>query len=240
MERKKLIKLLGLNLGIAAADIITISSGIIGGSPLATASGITIIFLTSAGLIYGNYKLHKEPEVVIPAPEIWTTEKYIEELNIYRWSKTFGKNVALLLAQIQRQQKKNETIRDILLQKFSPDEISYQKFYAVIPEVEKIFFRNIRRVINTLKAFDEEGYNINGKEEEAEGFSPEIIWVKLRVYNEYITSVKTVTEDNEQLLTKLDELMLEISDLNSADSGQLKKIMDYIDELKKQVDGYKD
>jgi hypothetical protein len=146
MERKKLIKLLGLNLGIAVADIITIS-GIIGGGQLATASGITIIFLTSAGLIYGNYKLHKEPEEeVIPIPEPWTMEKYIEELNIYRWSKTFGKNVALLLDQIQRQQKKNKTIRDILLQKFSPREISYQKFDAVIPEVEKIFFRNIRRI----------------------------------------------------------------------------------------------
>ncbi len=240
MEKKKLIKLLGLNLGIAAADIITISSGFIDGGPLAIASGITIIFLTSAGLIYGNYKLHKEPEVVIPAPEIWTMENYIEELNIYRWSKTFGKNVALLLDQIQRQQKKNKTIRDILRQKFSPDEISYQKFDAVIPQVEKIFFRNIRRIINTLRAFDEEGYNIIRKEEEAEDFSPEFKEDKLKVYNEYITSVKTVTEDNEQLLMKLDKLLLAISDLNSADSGQLVKIMDYIDELTKQVKFYKD
>jgi hypothetical protein len=106
--------------------------------------------------------------------------------------------------------------------------------------VEKIFFRNIRRIINTLKAFDEEGYNIIRKEEEAKGFSPEFKEDKLKVYNEYITSVNTVTEDNEQLLLGLDKLLLEISDLNSADSGQLVKIMDDIDELIKQVKYYKD
>jgi hypothetical protein len=240
MERKRLIKLFGLNLGIAAADIITINSVWIWAGTLGIASGITIIFLTSAGLIYGNYKLLKEPEVVIPVPEIWTMEKYIEELNIYRWSKTFGKNVALLLDQIHRQQKKNKTIRDILLQKFSPTEISYQKFDAVIPEVEKIFFRNIRRIINILEAFDEEGYNIIIDEHEAGAFSPNFIADKLKVYKEYITAAKTCTENNEQLLLKLDELMLEISDLNSADSGQLVKIIDYIDKLKEQVKRYKD
>ena len=67
MERETLIKLLGLNLGIAAANIITFSPGLIGlelvgASALATAFGSTIIFLSGAGLIYGNYKLLTVPE----------------------------------------------------------------------------------------------------------------------------------------------------------------------------------
>ena len=65
MDREKLIKLLGLNSGIAAANIITFSPGLIGlelgVSALATAVGITIIFLSGATLIYGNYKLLTVP-----------------------------------------------------------------------------------------------------------------------------------------------------------------------------------
>ena len=66
MDRKKRIKLLGLNLGIAAANIIIFSPGLIGlelvgASALETALGSTIIFLSGAGLIYGNYKLLTGP-----------------------------------------------------------------------------------------------------------------------------------------------------------------------------------
>ncbi len=62
---------MGLNLGIAAANIITFSPGLIGlelvgASAMATAFGSTFIFLSGAGLIYGNYKLLTGPEKVIP------------------------------------------------------------------------------------------------------------------------------------------------------------------------------
>ena len=61
---------MGLNLGIAAANIIAFSPGLIGlefrASALETAFGSTIIVLSGAGLIYGNYKLLTEPEKVIP------------------------------------------------------------------------------------------------------------------------------------------------------------------------------
>ena len=132
MDRKKQIKLLGLNLGIAAANIITFSPGLIGlelvgASAMATALGSTFIFLSGAGLIYGNYKLLTGPEKVIPTYKIRTREDYIEALNSHRGLKTFEKTVDLLLDQIERLQKKNKTIRDILLQNFSASEISLQE-----------------------------------------------------------------------------------------------------------------
>jgi hypothetical protein len=242
MERKELIKLLSLNLGIAAANIITFSPGLIGlelvgGSALATAFGSTIIFLSGAGLIYGNYKLLTEPEKVIPTKKI----DYIRALNILRGLKTFEETVGLLLGQIGRLQKKNKTIRDILLQKFSASEISYKKFDAVIAEVEKIFFMNIDSILNKLKAFDEEDYNFVRKKHEAGAFSQQLMEEKFKVYDEYIAFVKDATEDNEQILLKLDKLMLEISGLNSIESGQLEQMtgMIEIDNLIKQAKYYK-
>ena len=53
--------------------------------------------------------------------------------------------------------------------------------------------------------------------------------------------MKAATEDNEQILLKLDKLLLEISDLNSVESGQLEQMagMIEIDNLIKQAKYYK-
>lgn len=244
MDRKKRIKLLGLNLGIATVNIISFSPGLIGldiwASALSTAFGITLIFVSGVGLTYGNYKLLTVPENVIP-PIKMTVEYYIDALNILRRLKTFEVTVDLLLDQIERLQKKNKIIRDILLQIFSASEIAYKKFDVVIAEVEKIFFMNIRSIINKLNAFDEVDYNSIRKKHESGAFSQQFMEEKFKVYDEYITFVKAATEDNEQILLKLDKLLLEISGLNSVESGQLEQMpgMIEIDNLIKQAKYYK-
>ncbi|NPV62702.1 MAG: hypothetical protein HPY61_08745 [Methanotrichaceae archaeon] len=246
MERKKLINLLGLNLGIAAGNIILFSPGLVGlelvgAGALATAFGSAFIFLSGAGLLYGNYKLLAEPENLETRSKEWTADDYIEALNDCRPLKTFEETVDLLLDQIERLQKKNKIIRDILLQNFSASEISYGKFDAVISEVENIFFVNIRSIVNKLKAFDEEDYNFIRKKREEGAFSKQFIEEKSRVYDEYITFIKAAAEYNEQILLKLDRLLLEISDLNCIDSGQLEKMpgMVEINNLIKQAVLYK-
>ena len=64
---------------------------------------------------------------------------------------------------------------------------------------------------------------------------------KFKVYNEYIRFVKEATEDNEQILLKLDKLLLEISGLNCIESGELEQMagMIEIDNLIKQAKYYK-
>ena len=117
MNRKKRIKILILNLGIAAVNIITFSPVLVGlelagSGALETALGSTIIFLSGAGLIYGNYKL-LVLEKVIPPNKNSTVEDYIDALNMHRGLKTFEVTIDLLLDQIERLQKKNKTIRTI-------------------------------------------------------------------------------------------------------------------------------
>ena len=100
---------------------------------------------------------------------------------------------------------------------------------------------NIRSILNKLNAFDEEDYNFIRKKYEAGAISQQFMEEKFKVYNEYITFVKAATEDNEQILLKLDKLLLEISDLNSVESGQLEQMagMIEIDNLIKQAKYYK-
>ena len=212
------------------------------GSALEKAFGSAFLVLSGSGLVYGNYKLLSEPEKAIPIGAKSTKEDYVEALNEHRGLETFERNIDLLLDQIERLQKKNKTIRDILLQIFNASEISYQKFDAVIAEVENIFFKNIRSIINKLNAFDEEDYNFIKKQRNAGAFSEEIMEEKFKVYNEYIRFVKEATEDNEQILLKLDKLLLEISGLNCIESGELEQMagMIEIDNLIKQAKYYKD
>jgi len=242
MEREKQIKLLGLNLGIAAANIIVLPQVfVLGGAP-ATAFGIAFIFLSGAGLIYGNYRLFAEPdERETPTQKIKTAQDYIDALKDRRELKTFEKNIDLMLDQIDRLQKKNKIIREILLQIFSSSEISYQKFDGVISEVERIFFMNMHSIINKLDAFDEEDYNFIRNKSNSGDFSQQFMDEKIEVYNKYITFVKNAAEDNEAILLKLDKLLLELSGLNSVESGQLEKMpgMVEIDNLIKQTTNYK-
>lgn len=245
MDREKGIKLLGLNLGIAVADIIAFSSGLIdpfrpGASTFETALGITIIILSGAGLTYGNYKLLSPPPRPL-APGKWTVDDYIEALNLHRGLKTFERTIDLLIDQIERLQKKNRTIRSILLQIFGDSELSYKKFDAVIAEVEKIFFINIRSILNKMDAFDEDDYNFIRKKYESGDFSKEFMEEKFKVYDEYLSFIKNATEDNEEILLKLDKLLLEISGLNTVESGQIEKMpgMVEIDIMIKQAKYYK-
>ncbi|NLJ21532.1 MAG: hypothetical protein GX426_00270, partial [Methanothrix soehngenii] len=120
MNKDMLIRLLALNLGIAAANIAVFSSGLLAvdlfGSALEKAFGSAFLVLSGSGLVYGNYKLLSEPEKAIPIGAKSTKEDYVEALNEHRGLETFERNIDLLLDQIERLQKKNKTIRDILLQ----------------------------------------------------------------------------------------------------------------------------
>ena len=241
MERERQIKLLGLNLGIAAANIIVLPEIFVVGSALATAFGSAFIFLSGAGLIYGNYKLLAEQERETPTQKAMTAEDYIEELNNHKDLKTFENTVDLLLDQIERLQNKNKIIRDILLQIFSDSEMSYKRFDAIIAEVENIFYINIRSILNKINAFDEDDYNFIRNKRDSGDFSAEFMEEKIKVYSEYISFVKAAAENNEQILLKLDKLLLELSGLNSVERGQLEKMpgMIEIDDLIKQTIKYK-
>jgi hypothetical protein len=238
-DRKRLIKIFGLNLGIAAADIIFFSPGLLaielfGGNALETAFGWTMIFLSSVGIIYGNYRIFAQPDRPVPREEYYT-----EELIKHRGLKTFEDIINLTIDQIARLEKKDRSIMNILPQTFGDSEITCNKFAAAIAEIKNEFFRNIKAILNKLDTFDEEDYDFAKGNLDAEDVLKSINNDKLSVYNRYVASIKSAAEDNEQILLMLDKLLLGISDLKCPEGGQRQQMTEMIDGLIEQLKYYK-
>ncbi len=246
MRTDKIIKIAGLNIGIAMVNTILFSPGLLGiqigaASIFSTAFGGTAIFMSAVMFVYGNYRLLTDKEKIIQTSEIKTTEDYIIALKQNYSKKTFESDIDVILTQINRFQKKKETIIDILLQKFNNTEMSFKKFEGTILSVEDVFYINIKSILNKLNAFDEDEYNRIKKRNGVNTFSTEFMQTKMDIYNQYILFVKNATEDNEEIILKLDKLLLELSNFNCLEDGEIENMsgMKEIDELISKTNLYK-
>ncbi len=243
-DTEKIIKILVLNVGIGVIDTIIFSPGllgvaIIGASAFETAFGATAALMSAIVFAFGNYKLIVEKEKTIQVGEIKTADDCIDALNQNYDKRIFEKDITTILEQIEMFQTKRYTIKAVLLQKFDITEISYSKFDGVISDIEEIFYINIRSIINKLNAFDEKDYNRIRKNGEKK-FSKEFIQTKMRIYGEYVSFVKSAIEDNEQIILKLDKLLLELSKFNSLEGDKIENMsaMREIDELINKIKLY--
>lgn len=241
---KKAMKILSLNVGLGVVDTIIFSPGllaigIVGTGVFEMAFGTTAALMSAVVFIVGNYKLLTEKEKIIRTNEIKTIEECIEALNQNSDKKTFQKVISTIIEQIDMFQKKKETIKQVLLQKFDATEISYTKFNDVILNVENVFNANIKSIINKINAFDEKDYNRMRKDEENK-FSKEFINAKMQIYGDYISFVKNATEDNEQVILKLDKFLFEVSKFDSLEHGEIENMnaMKEMEELINKIQLY--
>ena len=150
----------------------------------------------------------------------------------------FDDDILKNLDQIKRFKRKQRTIKDILLQKFAINELTYQKFNNVLGKVENVIYMNMRSILNKIAAFDIDEYEALQKK----GFpANEVSTEKMQIYNEYISFVKSATKTNEDILLKLDKMLLEISRYNSIDGEDVSNLpaMIEMDELIKNANLYR-
>ncbi|GAA3401487.1 hypothetical protein ACFFNY_13875 [Paenibacillus hodogayensis] len=244
MTGTKYIKLFGLIVGVAVLNIIVFSPGIvgleIGGGALATASGITLLLASAIALLYGSYVLLARQPEALPVKQISTHEDYVEALTRYRRVKPLEGDIRFALEQLERIRKKRETLMDVLNQRFEPGELSYKKFASVIREVEKLFYLNVRSMLNRLNVFDEAEFASVMTQKTAR-FSKQLMQEKTNLYNDFLAFLKYSLDNNEEILLKLDKLLLEISRLDSFEPGDIENMpcMQEIDSLIKQTKYYK-
>ncbi|WP_353959113.1 hypothetical protein [Paenibacillus sp. PK1-4R] len=240
----KYIKLLGVILGIVAVNVLAFSPGFIGlnfeGGAFTTALSVTLLFGSAMALIYGSYTLLFRQPVVLPVKHIETHENYVEALSFYRRIKVLEEDITLGLSQLSRMKKKKETLLNVLHQRFDPGELSYKKFASVTMEVEKLLYLNIRSVLNRLNVFDEADY-ANMMKSKSESIPQKLFQEKTKVYNDYLSYVKNALHTNEEVLLKLDQLLLEISRLDSFEAGNIEQMpcMQEIDQLIKHTKLYR-
>ena len=244
MSSKKKLKLLLLNGLIILINIILFSNVFLGFSLFSgTALTIGISWFTILSSLFaffkGNSAILKNEEMHLLAKEVNSLDDCISvfEEAIYNGD-VFDDNIKKNIEQIKRFNRKHNTINDILLQKFSADEMTFQKFNDVLKEVEKVIYMNMRSIINKISAFDMEEYeNILKNKIDIKTIPQE----KLDIYNKYIDYVNEATNINEEILLKLDKMILEISQYNTIDGGDIKKMPAIIemDELIKNAKLYK-
>ena len=244
MTNTKYIKLIVVIVVVAMLNILVLSPGFlgleIGGSAFATAFGVTLLFVSVLVVLYWSYNLLFKQPVALPVQQIKTHEDYVEALTHYRHVKTLANDIAFALEQLERMTKKKDTLLNVLNQRFEPTELSYKKFASVTQEVEKLFYLNVRSILNRLNVFDESEFE-RVMNQKSTAFSQELLQEKRNVYKEYLSFMKSSLGTNEEILLKLDKLLLEISRLDSFEPGDIENMpcMQEIDMLIKQTKYYK-
>jgi hypothetical protein len=240
----KIVKLLSLIVGVAVTNIVVLSPGFIGleigDNAIATASAVTLLFASSLTLFYGCYAFLFKPSVVLPIKQIKTHEDYVASLGRYRRIKALEEDISVALAQLERMRKKQSTLFEVLDQRFEPSELSYRKFASVIREVQKLFYLNVRGALNRLQVLD--GAELAAVASPKTARLPtELFQEKANMYNEQLAYVKSAVGTNEEILLKLDKLLLEITKLDSHELGDIENMpgMREIDSLIKHTKLYK-
>lgn len=246
VSKEKIIKLILINVGIVLLNVIVFSPGLInltigGESALKTALAITIILMSVITFFVGNYSILTSKEKKIVLEKLETKEDLIKALRDQDKKRTFFKNIQDILKQVDRFEDKRDVIKDILLQKFNEGELTYQKFNSAVVDIERIFYLNIKSIINKINIFDEEDYFRISKDANKGNVNIKLIKEKLSIYNSYIVFVKEAIEDNEEILLRLDKFLLELSKFNSLEDGQIEYMNEVkeIEELISKVKFYK-
>ncbi|NQX44000.1 hypothetical protein HQN87_01545 [Paenibacillus tritici] len=223
LNRSGPIKLLGLVAGVVILNVAVLSPGLLGveiggGSALETASGVTLLIISLLVVLYGSYTLlFRPPAAKLPSVRFETREDYISGLSRHRNVKVLKDDISLALDQMERIDKKKAALLQLLGRRFDPAELSFRKFHSVIVEVEKLFYLNIRGILNKLSVFDAAEFARFSASTASSRFSSSLIQQKTALYHEYLSYVKGSLGANEEILLKLDQLLLEITELGSSD-----------------------
>ncbi|MDR2650169.1 MAG: hypothetical protein LBB94_10700 [Clostridiales bacterium] len=236
-------RLVAMNVSLSLLNIVIFSKAflgleIFGQSAMVTAFGVMWVFLTIAVFLYGNYKIL----YAISPPPAKIADRRFETLEscgillteyISREGKAFDSSLQSIKNQLERMLKKERTITDILLQKFQATELSFNKFQGQIEAVKKILRLNTRSVLNRLYAFDESEYekpfHSSGRHFEA----------KRALLNEYHDFLNQTIDYNEDILLKMDRLILELSKLNDPEELNNMDAFQEIDTLINNTKWYK-
>ena len=244
MRPRRIKQLILLNSAIVLFNIALFSNALLGlalfsGSALSISIAWTALLGSVFVFVKGNTQIISRPETRILLQNVNSLDSCVAvfEEAIHNGD-VFDENILRNIEQIKRFRRKHDTIKDMLLQKFSAEELSYQKFMGVLLEVENVIYMNMRSILNKISAFDVAEYEAMQRK----GFHDDALArEKLGIYNEYISFVDRATKTNEEILLKLDRMLLEISRYSSLDDGDVRRLpaIIEIDELIKNASLYK-
>ncbi len=238
MAKDKILKMLLFNLGLVLVDILLFSNAFLhidmsGNNPLTLALGVMAIVMSLALFGVVNYRFlsaGRTPyQPLMPEKSILTLDDCAASLQHYVDNnvKTFAEQLKTVIVQIGRMKKRMQTVQNILSERFSQTEMSFGRFHEPVMGMEKIMLLNGKSLLNRVNAFDEEEYEDILKKTAADD---RINATRLGIFNEYKSFVDRSVENNEEILLRLDKLILELSKLNDLNEGTIED-MDAVKEI---------
>ncbi len=228
MKIGNIAKLLGLVGVIALVNIAVLSPGllgiqIIGGSPLEAAMGATLIAASLMAFLYGSYSWLLRSPAPMPLKEAKTHEDFAQALAFYRDNKLLKKDIRLAMDQLERMVRRKSLLMKALGERFQETELSYRRFAGVVEEVEGLFYGNIRSILNKLAVFDPRELS-DLSEQSFSRLSGSLAQQKKALREQYMNDVARYVGANEEILLKLDQLLLEMARLGGTYSGDIEDI----------------
>ena len=231
MTRQTIIKLVIINLLLSLLNVCVFSPALLnidlfGLSALKTAIGVTVLILSIALFFYFNYKLiFKAPSA--PKPEFNQDPGSLDDCAaavkryIATGEKSFRSELDAILVQIERMQKRETALHELIKEKFSSAEMSYAKFHNAVDGVKYIMILNVKNTIHRISSFDEDEYYAAIKNTKT---NSEILRSKRDIFNDYAIFMKKSVDSNEEILIRVDKLILEISKLSEIHDGSVEDI----------------
>ena len=223
-NKGSVIKLIVFNLVLAGICIYLFSPGFVGLSPKKAA--FYIVLLAAAGIFLAvNYFLltgSSKKTKLVDSNELKMPKDYIKSLQELAYKKDFTNRLAALESQIKRLNPKEASLEVILEQNFDKTEMTYIKFKTTIDEVTALFYENIKKAINRISVFDEDEYTKLRRNEL--NLPEDSRNLKYEIYNEHFSYVDSVIKRNEDIITLIDNLILEISKLDDINNQSMENI----------------
>ncbi|GEM_PF-3437978 len=225
MKNKPSILIIAVfNLVLAGVCIYLFSPGFVGLSPRKAAFYIVLVVIIAVFLVVNYLLLAGAPKKtkLVDKNELKSPKEYIKALNDLAYKQDFTNQISVLESQIKRLAPKQASLEVILEQNFDKTEMTYIKFKTTIDEVISLFYDNTKKAVNRITVFDEDEF-IKLRKNEL-NLPEDSKRLKFEIYNEHFQYVDSIIKRNEDIITLIDNLILEISKLDDINNQSMENI----------------
>lgn len=242
MKKKKIKKLIFGNLGFLIGFVVLFSPGLLGLSIVDASAVKAALFLTlgimmPAGMVAYNYKtISQKNDVKLIGTNQYSVEGIRQEMKHYLGSGVFGQVARASLDELDKCEKMQAGVDEVLDRKFEKGSLTYQKFDSIAKAAQDTILANMVNMLNRMKVIDD-GVYARLQNYKHDDIPDDIQIQQLELYNKNIAAVKEKRNQNEGLIYKLDELRIELAASEAVDAAGIKAYAE-IDTLIKQIEYY--
>ena len=242
MKKKKIKKLIFGNLGFLIGFVVLFSPGLLGlsivdASAVKAALSLTLGIMMPAGMVAYNYKtISQKNDVKLIGTNQYSVEGIRQEMKHYLGSGVFGQVARASLDELDKCEKMQAGVDEVLDRKFEKGSLTYQKFDSIAKAAQDTILANMVNMLNRMKVIDD-GVYARLQNYKHDDIPDDIQIQQLELYNKNIAAVKEKRNQNEGLIYKLDELRIELAASEAEDAAGIKAYAE-IDTLIKQIEYY--